>query len=134
MDANAAFQALTNDALQPSLISFAVESVTAGPISNDESNKKRIRQTQSGVVKLEDVHNSLDNLKQIELSNSTAKDYLQTTSDGTKNNPGIDVLDWSISQLSISTERNWISQKVNCTKEKKQSQQAHAKVTKGQRQ
>ena len=115
MDANAAFQALTNDALQPSLISFAVESVAAGPISNDESNKKRIRQTQSGVVKLEDVHNSLDNLKQIENAISTAKDYLQATSDGTKNNPAIDVLDWSISQLSISTERNWISQKVNCT-------------------
>eukprot|EP00956_Cyclotella_meneghiniana_P002110 scaffold2388_cov57-Cyclotella_meneghiniana.AAC.6 len=132
MDANAAFQALTNDALQPSLISFAFESVTAGPISNDESNRKRIRQTQSGVVKLEDVHNSLDNLKQIENAISAAKDYLQTTSDGTKNNPAIDVLDWSISQLS--TERNWTSQKVNCTKEKKQSQQAHVKVTKEQRQ
>eukprot|EP00956_Cyclotella_meneghiniana_P025897 scaffold54965_cov35-Cyclotella_meneghiniana.AAC.1 len=123
---------ITNDALQPSLVSFAVESVTAGPISNDELNKKRIRQTQSGVVKLEDVHNSLDNLKQIEIAISAAKDYLQATSDGTKNNPAIDVLDWSISQLS--TERNWISKKVNCTKEKKQSQQAHAKVTKGQRQ
>ena len=132
MDANAALQAHANDALDPSLISFAVDSVSAVSKFNEEANKKRSRQSPNGIVKINDIHLSLENLKQVESALGAVKVYLKATSDGTKNCPAVDVLQWSIDELS--SERRWISQKLNCTKEKKQSQQAHAKVTKAQRQ
>ena len=124
-------QTLGNDALQPSLLQFAVEAVTNGPSSND-ANKKRSRQSQNGIVKIEDVHCSLDNIKQIENAIGAVVNYLEKTSVGTSNKPAVEVLTWSI--VELSKERKWIAQKVNCSKEKKQSQQAHAKITKEQRQ
>lgn len=132
MDANAALQAHANDALDPSLISFAVDSVSAVSKFNKEANKKRSRQSPNGIVKINDIHLSLENLKQVESALGAVKVYLKATSNGTKNCPAVDVLQWSIDELS--SERRWISQKLNCTREKKQSQQAHAKVTKAQRQ
>ena len=128
MNANAASsQTLANNAPDPSLIQFAVESLTCGPKSN-ESSKKRSHQSQNGNVNIEDAHCSLDNLKQIENALHAVKDYLEKTSDGTTNKLPVEVLAWSIDELS--KERTWI-EKMNCTT---LSRQVHAKLTKEQRQ
>ena len=60
------------------------------------------------------------------------KNCLKENPDASQNQLQVDCLDWAIAQLS--TECKWISHSVNHTKEKTQSQQAHAKLTKEQRQ
>ena len=54
-------QALGNDTPQPTPISFAAESLADG-LSSNAPSQKRSRETKVGVVKIEDIHHSLDNL------------------------------------------------------------------------
>ena len=133
MESNAASsQALGNDAPQPAHVDFAAESLAAG-LNANASSQKRSRETKVGVVKIEDIHRSLDNLEQIQTLISAVKNYLTESSDGaTKNTPAVECLEWSVGQLAC--ERKWISEKLNCSREKKESKKAHAKVSKEQRQ
>ena len=108
MDANAALQAHADATLDPSLISFAVDSVSAVSKFNEEANKKRSRQSPNGIVKINDIHLSLENLKQVESALGAVKVYLKATSDGTKNCPAVDVLQWSIDELSSNGANGYL--------------------------
>ena len=92
MESNAASsQALGNDAPQPAHVDFAAESLAAG-LNANASSQKRSRETKVGVVKIEDIHRSLDNLEQIQNLISAVKNYLTESSDGaTKNTPAVEI-------------------------------------------
>ena len=127
MDSDVSNQALSDEALDLSSISNAVESFVSGPKFTRSS-----RPRQSGANKIEDVHRSIDNLEQIRDVLCALQNSLRENPDTPQRQLQVDCVRWTIDQLPM--ECRLISKSVDHTKEKKQSQQAHAKLTKEQKQ
>jgi hypothetical protein len=123
MDANALSQVLVDEALDPSLIKSAVESFVSGPPKSTKSSRPH----QSGANKIKDIHRSFDNLKQVRDVFCVLQNSVDKNPDSWQKQLQVNCLQWTIDQLS--TECQQILKSLDHRKEKKQSQQAHAKLT-----